>query len=116
DLVTIFREDVLADVEDTLELKIIKPTEKHAALKDKDFSAVIEVPDEFLLNTWQYIYLDEGEAGTRNIDYNKDKTMEVVATKEIVSKLQKQMTLHQSAVEEEKDRESLLGSMEHFDT
>src|SRR5699024_1060716 len=32
DLVTIFREDVLADVEDTLELKIIKPTEKHAAL------------------------------------------------------------------------------------
>src|SRR5699024_8611157 len=33
DLVTIFREDVLADVEDTLELKIIKPTEKHAALK-----------------------------------------------------------------------------------
>src|SRR5699024_8890842 len=54
DLVTIFREDVLADVEDTVELKIIEPTEKQAALKDKDFSAVIEVPDDFLLNTWQY--------------------------------------------------------------
>src|SRR5699024_7449884 len=33
DLVTIFREDVLADVEDTVELKIIEPTEKQAALK-----------------------------------------------------------------------------------
>src|SRR5699024_9562183 len=52
--VTIFREYVIADEEDTLELKIIKPTEKNAALKDKDFSAVIEVPDNFLLNTWQY--------------------------------------------------------------
>src|SRR5699024_1735489 len=30
DLVTIFREDVLADVEDTVELKIIEPTEKQA--------------------------------------------------------------------------------------
>src|SRR5699024_5166936 len=69
---TIFREDVLADVEDTVELKIIEPTEKHAALKDKDFSAVIEVPHDFLLNTWQYIFLEEGEAGTWNIDYNQD--------------------------------------------
>src|SRR5699024_4090244 len=95
DLVSIFREDVLADVEDTVELKIIEPTEKHGALKDKDFSAVIEVPDDFLLNACQYIFLEESEAGTRNIDYNQDKTMEVVATKEIVSKYQKQMTLHQ---------------------
>src|SRR5699024_11886143 len=46
----------------------------------------------------------------------QDKTMEVVATKEIVSKFQKQMTLHQYAVEEEKDPESLLGSIENFGT
>src|SRR5699024_9775513 len=57
-----------------------------------------------------------GEAGTWNIDYNQDKTMEVVATKEIVSKFQKQMTLHQYAVEEEKNPESLLGSIENFGT
>src|SRR5699024_11058562 len=79
-------------------------------------SVVIEVPDDFLLNTWQYIFLEEGEAGTWNIDYNQDKTMEVVATKEIVSKFQKQMTLHQYAVDEEKNPESLLGSIENFGT
>src|SRR5699024_12731884 len=94
DWVTIFREDVLADVADTLELKVIKPTEKHAALKDKDFSAVIEVPDDFLLNTWKYIFLEEGEAGTWKIDYNHDKTMQAVATKEIISKFQNQSTLN----------------------
>src|SRR5699024_5506608 len=116
DLVTIFREDVLADVEDTLELKIIEPTEKHAALKDKEFSAVIEVPDDYLLNTWQYIFLGECDARTWNIDYNQDKTMEVVATTEIVSKSQKQMTLHQHAVEEEKDPYTLLGSIQNFGT
>lgn len=116
DLVTIFREDVLADLEDTVELKTIESSEKQAALKDDDFSAVIEVPKDFLLNTWQYIFLEEGEAGTWNIDYDQEKTMEVIAAEEIVSKFQKQMTLHQYAVEEEKDPESLFGSIENFGT
>jgi len=116
DFVTIFREDVLADIEDTVELKTIEPSEKHAVLKDKDFSAVIEVSDDFLLNTWQNVFLEEGEAGTWNIDYNQEKTMEVIAAEEIVSKFQKQMTLHQYAVEEEKDSESLFGSIENFGT
>src|SRR5699024_3319855 len=57
-----------------------------------------------------------GASGTWNIDYNLDKTMEVEATKEIVSKFQKQMTLQQYAVEEEKDTEQLLGWRETFGT
>src|SRR5699024_364722 len=112
--VTIFREDVLAELGDTVELKTIEPSEKQAALKDEDFSAVIEVPDDFLFNTWQYVFLEEGEAATWNIDYNQEKTKEVVATKETVSKFQKQMTLHQYAVEEEKEPESTIESVEIY--
>src|SRR5699024_5808819 len=92
------------------------PTEKHAALKDKDFSAVTEVRDDFLLNTWQYIFLVEGEAGTWIIDYNQDRTIVVVARKEIDFALHKGMTQHQYDVEVETDPESVLGSIENRGT
>lgn len=112
--VEIFREGVLGEMGDSVEVQALDLSEKSTALEDEDYTAVIEVPDDFLLKTWQHSFLDGEDIGTWQIDYNQEAGTDGSVIKEAISQFQEQLTLSQYAVQEGKSPETFFESSENF--
>ncbi|WP_188456703.1 ABC transporter permease [Virgibacillus oceani] len=92
--ITILKEDILGsdELKNIIDLEIIKPREKANVLNNKEYAAVIEVPENFTYQTLKSIYLKKGTTGEIQVYKNEGNQLGSTIVTGILQEYQEQLS------------------------
>ena len=90
-LITLLRETFQAI--DSMEIVELPRDEKQAAIKNDEYTVVIDIPENFLLDSYEALFFDEGNRKTIKMYENKGKQFGVTAVKSILEHFEQQLTM-----------------------
>lgn len=109
-LITILNESFAAV--DLMEIEEITLNEKEAALTNDKFTAVIEIPENFLIESFQAMYLGKGDPGTIFVYDNKGNPLGATAVRSVIEYIEEQFTITAFAVSHQINSSLLQEKME----
>ncbi|WP_099157415.1 ABC transporter permease [Virgibacillus ndiopensis] len=93
--ISILKKDILGsdDLKNIIDLEIVKPSKKDDVLKNKEYAAVIEVPENFTYKTLKSIYLENGSKGELQVYKNEGNQLGSNIVTGILQQYQEQLSL-----------------------
>lgn len=107
-VISLLTEEIFPSFEEEMQVDLIGRDEVAAKRRDKDYSAIIEVPEDFTYNLLQFALLNEGEPPSLSVYVNEEKEITAQIVTNILRQLEEEMAFLTYAAKEGADLRELL--------
>src|SRR5699024_523797 len=92
--VSLLKKEVFDALDDQIHVEVIKPSEKERILAEDNYTAVVEIPEQFSYDTLKHVFLDgKRNAPVLQIYQNEENRITSAALTDVLEQFQEKLTL-----------------------